>query len=104
MVLVDALSASSSEEFAGGLQALGRATVVGERTAGIVLIADVVPLGDDATLVLPVAEASLADGRRLEGVGVVPDILAPLSRAALLDGRDPQLDAALRFVQGQLDS
>jgi carboxyl-terminal processing protease len=39
-----------------------------------------------------------ADGTRLEGRGVVPDEVTPLSREALARGQDPAMDAALAWV------
>jgi len=99
VVIVDELSVSSSEEFAGGLQVLGRASVVGVRTPGSVLIADVVSLPDGSTLVYPVAQTTLADGSVLEGVGVVPDVEVALDAALLREGRDVQLEAAMRLLR-----
>jgi carboxyl-terminal processing protease len=32
---------------------------------------------------------------------VVPDVAAPLTRAALLAGRDPAMDAALKWIDEQ---
>jgi len=99
VVIVDETSASSSEELAGGLQALGRASVVGVRTPGNVLIAEVVPLPDGSTLVYPVAQTTLADGSVLEGQGVVPDVEVALDAASLREGRDLQLEAAISLVR-----
>ena len=99
VVLVDEFSASSSEEFAGGLQAIGRAVIVGNRTPGKVLIADVKQLPDGAAFVFPVAITRLADGTVLEGRGVLPDIEAALDRALLLQGRDSQLEAAINYLR-----
>jgi len=47
ILLVDELSGSTSEVFAGGLQASGRAIVLGSRTAGAVLpsLLQVLPTG-----------------------------------------------------------
>jgi carboxyl-terminal processing protease len=98
-VLVDRTSASSSEEFSGGLQAIGRAAVVGERTPGMVLVADVVQLENGATLVYPSAETRVSDGTVLEGRGVIPDIPVQLDAASLADGRDLQLEAAADYVR-----
>ena len=99
VVLVDEFSASSSEEFAGGLQAIGRAVIVGNRTPGKVLIADVKQLPDGATFVFPVAITRLANGTVLEGRGVIPDIEVALDRALLLQGRDSQLEAAINYLK-----
>jgi carboxyl-terminal processing protease len=40
-------------------------------------------------------------GERIEGRGVIPDDVVPLTRRDLLAGRDPQLDAALRWIAEQ---
>ena len=98
-ILVDRTSGSSSEEFSGGLQAIGRAAVVGERTPGMVLVAEVVQLENGATLVYPSAETRVADGTVLEGRGVIPDIPVQLDAASLADGRDLQLEAAAEYVR-----
>lgn len=99
-VLVDELSGSSSEEVAGGLQAIGRATIVGNRTPGKVLIGDVAQL-PNGTFVYPVAITRLADGTALEGRGVILDIQVGLDRALLLQGIDSQLEAAIEVIERQ---
>lgn len=99
VVLVDELSASSSEEFAGGLQAIGRAVIVGNRTPGMVLIGGIKQLPNGATFVYPVAITRLAEGTVLEGRGVIPDIAVALDRASLRQGRDAQLEAAIQYIE-----
>jgi len=37
----------------------------------------------------------------LEGNGVIPDVAVPADRKALSEGRDPVLEAALRWLQTQ---
>ncbi|HEX8670300.1 MAG TPA: S41 family peptidase, partial [Longimicrobium sp.] len=100
-VLTDALTISTAEIFAGGLQKLGRARVFGAPSAGQALpsLATKLPNGD--VLVHAVADFRGPGGYRLEGPGVVPDVAAPLTRAALLAGHDPALDAALRWIDEQ---
>jgi carboxyl-terminal processing protease len=96
VVLVDVMSASSAEEFAGGLQSIGRALIVGEQTAGICLVMDGVSLPNGALFVYPIEQTRTADGRVLEGRGVIPDIEVKLDRALLLQGIDSQLEAAIK--------
>lgn len=93
VVLIDDGSRSGKEVVARTLQRLGRATLVGERTAGAVLAGRFNPLSDGSLLYLAVQDVRV-DGERLEGVGVTPDLAVPgdLPFAA---GSDPQLDAAL---------
>lgn len=99
--LVDELSASSAEELSGAMQALGRAFVVGNRTAGVVLVADTLRLEIGATLVFPIAETSFVNGYVPEGKGVIPDEPVPWDRASLLDDRDLQLETALKLLSGE---
>ena len=98
-VLTDALTASTSEFFAGGLQALGRARVFGEPTAGAALPAVAQRLPDGDVLMHAIADFGGPGGRRWEGVGVAPDVAAPPTREALLAGRDPALEAAAAWIQ-----
>ncbi len=98
-ILVDGLSVSTSEIFAGGLQALDRARVFGEPTPGQALPALIVSLPNGDRLMHAIADFAAPDGTRLEGRGVLPDHSAPLTRAALLEGRDPALQAALAWIE-----
>jgi carboxyl-terminal processing protease len=97
-VLIDAMSASTSEFFAGGLQQLGRVRVFGEPSAAQALPAYAVKLPDGDVLMHAVADFSGKTGKRFEGLGVTPDVAAPPTRAALLAGHDPALDAALAWI------
>ena len=38
-------------------------------------------------------------GRSLEGLGVTPDVETPITREALLAGKDPALDAAVAWIE-----
>jgi len=97
-ILVDGLTGSASECFAGGMQALGRARVFGERSMGQALPAlfDRLPNGD--VLIHAYGDFVTADGRRLEGRGVVPDEVVPLTRSDLLAGVDRPLAASLAWI------
>ena len=97
-ILVDSLTGSASECFAGGMQSIGRARVFGERTMGQALPAlfDRLPSGD--VLVHAYADFVTSSNTRLEGRGVEPDVAAPWSRGALLEGRDTALDLAVEWA------
>ena len=101
VVMVDHLSVSSAEEFSGGLKAIKRATIVGERTPGVVVTGNFEKLPNGATFVYPKAWTITADGTILEGHGVVPDIEMALDRNELLQGKDSQLEAAVRFIKNR---
>jgi carboxyl-terminal processing protease len=97
-ILVDGLSASASECFTGGMQSLGRVRVFGEQTMGAALPSqfDKLPNGD--VFIHATADFMTADGTRLEGRGVIPDVVVPLKRAELLAGRDAALQTALAWI------
>ena len=97
-ILVDALTGSASECFAGGMQSLGRARVFGQTSMGQALPAvfDKLPNGD--VLIHAYGDFVTATGTRLEGRGVVPDEEVPLDRAQLLAGRDAPLERALQWI------
>jgi carboxyl-terminal processing protease len=101
-ILVDGLSASTSEVFAAGLQGLGRARIFGTRSAGMALpsIFEALPNGDG--LQFAIGDLHGPTGVRLEGQGVTPDEVVPLTAAALEAGRDPALEAALAWIESEL--
>ena len=99
-ILQDARSASTSEVFAGGLQDLGRARVFGDTSAGMALPAQAIELPNGDVLLHAVADFVTSKGTRLEGRGVIPDEPVAVTRAALLEGRDPALDAAAAWIAG----
>ncbi|HSU15633.1 serine hydrolase [Longimicrobium sp.] len=93
-VLVDRGSASAAEDVPFVLQSLGRATIVGEKTAGAGRNNAMVPVGPG--LVASVSYTRVADartGREWEVVGVKPDLEVPPADA---------LDAALRAARQRI--
>ena len=100
-ILIDELSGSASEIFAAGMRAIGRVRIFGATSIGGVLPAswDRLPNGD--VLYHAIGEFITPAGERLEGIGVVPDEPVPLTRADLLAGRDPVLNAAMRWIAAE---
>lgn len=97
VVLVDSRSASASEMFAYAMQHERRATIVGDVTAGALTGAQVYPhlvgVGRQAMFAVSVAviDVHMADGKRLEKVGVVPDETVLPQPIDLFNGDDPVL-------------
>jgi carboxyl-terminal processing protease len=93
------MSMSTSEILAGGLRDLKRARIFGTKTPGAALpsMVEMLPNGD--CFQFAIANYISAGGKPLEGVGVVPDVQIPLSRAALLEGHDLAVEAAARWIQ-----
>ncbi|HEY0969871.1 MAG TPA: S41 family peptidase, partial [Gemmatimonadales bacterium] len=100
-VIVDGLSASTTEFFAAGMRHTGRARIFGETTAGKALPAALVRLPTGDVLMHVVADFTAPDGTRLEGAGVSPDVPVPVRRADLVAGRDAPLEAAVEWIRSR---
>ena len=100
-ILVDGMSGSSSEIFAGGLQGLPRIRIFGSRTMGATLpsLAQRLPNGDGFQYAF--ASYISRNGVELEGEGVSPDVEVHPTREALLTGRDAVLEAAVDWIRHQ---
>ncbi|MFP2903888.1 S41 family peptidase [Pyxidicoccus sp. 3LFB2] len=80
--LVSKRTASAAEHLALALKRTGRATLVGESTAGANHFACPQRLGDALAVVLPVGRTVDPDtGKDWEGVGIAPDIQVPADKA-----------------------
>ena len=75
IVLIDGGTAAGAEIVAGALQDQRRATLIGERTAGIGTITTIFPLGSgNGALKLVTARMFTPSGRAIETAGISPDI------------------------------
>jgi len=84
VVLTGSTSFSAAEWMAFSLQRLGRATVIGERTAGGAHPVTRVPVNDRFMLQVPIGQIrDPIKGQDFEGVGVIPDLAVPASDALL---------------------
>lgn len=101
VVLIDYASASTSEVFAAGLQEIGRATVVGETSAGGVLpsIFDTLPTG--AIFQYAISDYKSPNNVLIENRGVIPDREIKLNRQALLKGRDSQIEESIKQIKNK---
>jgi carboxyl-terminal processing protease len=99
-ILVDGASASTSEILAGGMKDLGRARIFGSHTAAAALPSYFEKLPNGDGFQYAIANYISEGGKPLEGLGVTPDVETPLTRQALLDGKDPALDAAIAWIKG----
>ncbi len=100
-LLVDGLSRSAAELTPAALQEAGRALVVGEHTAGSVLISQDTTLPDGGRLTLSRADYVTSGGVRLEKRGVEPDVVVTRTVEDRRAGRDPVLEAALEALNRQ---
>ena len=90
--MINGGSRSAKEVLSYVFKKSGRGTLVGQTTAGNVLGTFPQAIGDWAYIEVPMLDV-LADGVRLEGNGVVPDVAVPSEFGA--GGKDLDLSAAL---------
>jgi carboxyl-terminal processing protease len=100
-LVVDELSASTTEILAAAMQRLGRARVFGTPSAGQALPALLSKLPNGDRLMYVIADFVGPGGARIEGAGVIPDEPTPLSRRSLLAGRDEALESATRWIESK---
>jgi len=102
-ILIDGTSASTSEVFASGMQEIGRAVIVGERSAGAALPSVFTKLPTGAVFQYAIADFRSPRGKLIEGTGVTPDIEVTLDKDSLLAGRDVQLEAAIESFKSRIE-
>ncbi len=104
IVIISSESASASELFARVMQLEGRGVVVGDRSAGAVMLSRFFfheGGGGNAYFYgnsLAMADAIMTDGKSLEGQGVIPDSMILPTQADLAAGHDPVLAHALQIL------
>ena len=103
VVLVGPDCASACEFFSYDLTLENRATIIGMYpTAGLGGSVDDVAMPADETFRFTQGRAVDPDGNiHIEGIGVVPDIVVPLTEETLFSEGDPVLEAAFAFINGE---
>ncbi|MBW4574741.1 MAG: S41 family peptidase [Aphanothece sp. CMT-3BRIN-NPC111] len=104
VMLVNEGSRSAKEILAYSFQQYDIGPVVGAKTAGAVVAGTAFLMPDGSLLYLAVADVYVDGNQRLEGKGVIPDVMIPFS-LEYARGADPQkergLEVALAAVQQQ---
>lgn len=98
-------SGSNAEEFADAFRRLGLGPVIGTRSwGGEVGSGGGYRLVDGGAVFIPnYAAWTPDDGWIIEGVGVRPDIVVEDDPNEIMAGRDPQLDAAIKYLRETLE-
>jgi carboxyl-terminal processing protease len=102
VVLVDSDTGSGSEILAASFKEYQLASLVGQKTAGSVGIANARQLSDGSTVQLTVRRLLTPSGAQLDRLGVQPDEKVALSAQDLEQGQDPQRDLAVQLLRQRL--
>jgi len=112
VLLVNENSASASELVAGAWQETGTATLIGTTTFGKGTVQQVIELSNSGNLRLTIARWFTPNGNTIHGEGITPDIIVEMPEEEVddeeileegEDANDPQLDAAIEFIQGAFE-
>lgn len=98
VLLVNEHTVSGAEIVAGFVKDHGLATIVGARTAGRLYGWSSIPILREYRLTIPVSNYITWEGKCFEGTGIFPDVEVPFSPEAAIEGRDPQLEEAIRVA------
>lgn len=98
VVLIGPDTASAAEMFAGGLQALGRARVVGTPSAGNTENLYSYDYADGSRLLLATVSYRLPDGTLIEGRGILPDKVVDVEWWRFPIESDPQVNLAIDLI------
>jgi len=111
IVIVDSISASAAELFARVIQLEHRGLVLGDRTSGSVMEAEIYRFSQGTeyaqiwyAFFVTEADLIMKDGKSLERVGVTPDEIVLPTAKDLAAGRDPVLARAAELVSAKLDA
>ena len=102
VVLINEGTASASEITAGAIQDYGRGTLIGVTSYGKGSVQNWIPLRTEAGGVrITIARWLTPNGNQINEVGLTPDIEVPYTQEDVDADRDPQLDAAINFLNGK---
>jgi len=98
VLLVNEHTASAGAMVSAFAEENNLAVIVGTKTPGRLLTGSAFKVGHGYILGLPVAAYLTWRGRMLENNGIMPTICGEISRDALRDGNDTQLEKAIEIV------
>lgn len=96
VVLVNENSASASEIVAGAVQDMKLGPIVGVKTYGKGTVQGVFPVDSSSAVKVTVAKYRTTNGREIDGVGIEPDVVVPLTPS---DPEDSQFEKALEIIR-----
>lgn len=105
VILVDRHTYSGGELLAQILKEHGRAKIIGETTSGSVETCNIFEIPPEKVVTISIATGRVTTsyGLDLEGRGVTPDFVVPLTEADIFSGRDPQLERAKEILAQEIE-
>src|SRR5439155_12365099 len=97
VVLLDKLSARGAEVFAAALHDNGKATLVGDKSAGQAAVSEMQNLADGGAVFISTAYWLTPKAQLIEKGGITPDVELPRPDPA----SDPQLAKAVDILEAQ---
>ncbi|PIR98107.1 MAG: hypothetical protein COT89_01060 [Candidatus Colwellbacteria bacterium CG10_big_fil_rev_8_21_14_0_10_42_22] len=102
VILVNEGSASASEILAGAIRFHRGVQLVGETTFGKGTVQKLEDLSDGSSLKVTIAHWLLPDGSLIEGNGLVPNFVVPITDEDVLNNTDPQLEKAIDILRTEM--
>ena len=102
VVLINNGSASASEILAGALHDQRQTKLVGEKTYGKGTVQQLLPLKDDSSIKVTIANWVLPNGGIIEGEGIKPDFEIERTEEDFKKDEDPQLDKAIEVLKDEI--
>jgi len=99
VVLVNESSASASEILAGAIQDHQRGIIMGAKTFGKGSVQQVDTFSDGSSIRMTIAKWFTPNGRTINEVGLVPDMIVEATEEDFKNEKDPQKDAAINYLK-----
>lgn len=103
VVLINEYSASASEIVTGALLVHDRATIIGKTSYGKGSVQIQPALSNGGAVSVTIARWYMPDGTLIHGVGIKPDIEVEYTEEDYKNDIDPQLDAAINYLNGNTE-
>ena len=106
-VLINGMSASASEVFAGALRDYGMATLVVTTSFGKGIVQSILPFNDGSAIKITVSRYFTPRGTCIHGEGITPDVEVELNeelktKLTIEKSEDNQLQKAIENVKEQI--
>lgn len=99
VVLVNESSASASEILAGAIQDHQRGIIMGAKTFGKGSVQQVDTFSDGSSIRMTIAKWFTPNGRTINEVGLIPDMIVETTEEDFKNEKDPQKDAAINYLK-----